>query len=277
MNITTIATSADVDPIIAQMIAQGLMAAPETAIELGDDLASLDDTLIDTTLSGMIVGPELVEIEGLSEHLEEIAEEIEAQSEIEALDSLEETLAAQAAREEVYAEQDSKIGMIVPIVAATAAAPTIHTPASTPRAPRAAGVVAPKREARFGAGAVGSYVASVATDAALTALVEALPKKVKEKAANLVDFIYKGRTLSVFTKTAVDILNTEGKISNERLVKAFTTEASKRGMGGGYSIGTARSQAGQQVALFGRLDIATNTGGVLVPNAGNAIWQRLAV
>lgn len=289
------------DPIIAEMIAAGLMKAPDTMIvEIEADGANDPDAIqLDEPQSAALVqrvlavGPEplvaeltladegevivmadegdlpdVVEmIEGLDEVLaDESAATVEAapadegEAEVD-FGALEQELAAQAAREEVYAEQKSEVGIV--------------TPATT--APKSASSgTAPKREVRFAAGAAGSYVASVAGDAALEAAVNALPKKVKEKAANLIDFIHKGRTLSVFTRVAVDIMKVEGKLSNERLVRAFTTEASKRGVSEGYSIGTARSQAGQQIALFGRLGIAKPSGVVLVPNADSPLWQSLA-
>jgi hypothetical protein len=284
------------DPLIAEMIAAGLLSAPDAdlvAEEMDDaelaEAMELTDTDADADADPVVVleSADLeadaaadAELSQALEALEEVVEPIaaaetdtQADAEPEAseeldLERLEQALAAQAAREEVYAEQESTVGIV-----------TVEPAASAPRkAAKPAGTgTAPKREVRFaGSGAAGAYVASVIGDAEVEALVDVLPKKVKEKAANLVDFIHKGRTLSVFTRVAVDILKSEGKLTNERLVKAFTTEASKRGLGGGYTIGTARSQAGQQIALFGRMNLAHSVGGALVPNPDSKLWQAIS-
>lgn len=291
MSITVNPAASD-DPIIAEMIANGLIRAPEPALAAPEEIEDLDvpdtgDEEHDALLAeleaqdaapagaGVIekldtVAPEAAdEIDDLDELLVEATPE-EAEVHPSILEGLEEQLAAQAAREEVYAEQDSKVG----IIERPASAPIAVM--AKPKRVSAAKATAPKREARFGTATAGSYVAGVMGDAEIASLVDGLPKKVKEKAANLVDFLHKGRTLSVFTQVAVNIMKEEGKLSNERLVRAFTTEATKRGMAAGYSIGTARSQAGQQIALFGRLGLASNVGGALVPNAASPIWQKLA-
>jgi hypothetical protein len=275
------------DPVIAEMIAAGLMKAPDAVIardEDEDDFAELEAALeaepagvemierlepigtdVDSELSLALEGLETVEMVETT-LAPEGGEELD-------LEALERALAAQAAREEVYAEQESVIGVVT-----AAATPRPARVAKAPKAAKSAKApTPPKREARFaGTGAAGGYVASVTGETEIEALVDTLPKKVKEKAANLVDFVHKGRTLSVFTRVAVDIMKSEGQLTNERLVKAFTTEASKRGLGGGYTIGTARSQAGQQIALFGRLNIAAPKGGALVPNDTSKLWQALA-
>lgn len=279
------------DPLIAEMIASGLIKPNAAAVvratdEEIEDLDAALNEIVEPQGAGLIekvetvapmgatdeaVDPELAEIEAQIAELEaQEQSEPAVETEID-LDTIETALAAQAAREEVYAGQESTVAMIEAPVAVTAAV-SMKAP-KTPKTPRTLGAA---RAARFGSGGAGGYVASVATDPALEAAVDALPKKVKEKAANLVDFLHKGRPLSVFTQVAVNILKEEGKFSNERLVRAFTLEATKRGMSSGYSIGTARSQAGQQVALFGRLGIARLAGNVLVPNEDNAIWKRLA-
>lgn len=265
-----------VEPQGAALIEKVAELAPVEEIHEGDTLAEddiLDELLLDDAETAAEedteVHPSL--LEGLEEQLAgQITTTVAADEEID-LDTLETALAAKAARMEVYAEQESKVGLVeLPTVKIVPAA------AKTPKAPKAPRVHGTARAARFGAADAGSYVASVASDTALESAVNALPKKVKEKAANLVDFLHKGRPLSVFTRVAVDIMKSEGKISNNRLVQAFTTEATKRGMAAGYSIGTARSQAGQQIALFGRLGIANNAGGALVPNTDSPIWQKLA-
>jgi hypothetical protein len=280
------------DPLIAEMIAAGLLSAPDADLS-PEETEEMDDAellealeLTDADADPVVVLEEAeldadvaadAELSQALEGLEEVepivaaAETVEASEELD-LERLEQALAAQAAREEVYAEQESVVGVVTPDPTAPAA-PRVR---KTTKASSATGT-APKREVRYaGTGAAGAYVASVVGDAEVEALVDVLPKKVKEKAANLVDFIHKGRSLSVFTRVAVDIMKAEGKITNERLVKAFTTEASKRGLGGGYTIGTARSQAGQQIALFGRMNLATPQGGALVPNDHSKLWQALA-
>lgn len=256
------------DPLIAEMLANNMIRSADPALAAPEEIADEEQDELLAELEAQDEARE--EIDDLDELLVEATPEDDTEVHDSILEGLEEQLAAQAAREEVYAEQDSKVG----IIERPASAPVAVM--AKPKRVSAAKATAPKREARFGTGAAGSYVASVMGDAEIATLVDGLPKKVKEKAANLVDFLHKGRPLSVFTQVAVNIMKEEGKLSNERLVRAFTTEATKRGMAAGYSIGTARSQAGQQIALFGRLGIANNAGGALVPNATSPIWQKLA-
>jgi hypothetical protein len=245
------------DPVVVAMLEAGLIRNSEPALEVPEEieLAPEEETGVEAELSG-IEGIEMVEpVTVAPVGAGEVSED-------EIFAGLEDDLAAAAAREDVYAEQTSNV-----VIGATPEAPR--------RVTRTPSVGGGKREARFAPGQTGAYVASIIGDAEFQARVDALPKKVKEKAANLTDFLFKDRPLSVFTKAAVTILKEEGAITNERLVKAFTTEATKRGMSSGYSIGTARSQAGQQIALFGRLGIAQMHGGKLVPNGESAIWQKL--
>lgn len=183
-----------------------------------------------------------------------------------------EALVALERREEVYGVELPE-GAIPLLSDPVLAAPPVIT-AVEPASPKGIGLI--KRVARFAPGGAGGYVAGLLGDSDLESRVDGLPKKVKEKAANLADHLKRGSTLSVFTQAAVNIMQAEGAISNERLVRAFTTEATKRGMTAGYSIGTARSQAGQQVSLFTKLGIGRVSEAKIVPNVDSPIWQALS-
>lgn len=191
------------------------------------------------------------------------ADDILGDDDIEALVN---ELAVEEAKAEAYAAQGSE----VEVTGNEGTAPATPAVAKPPKAPPA------PRVSRLAGSTHGAYVATVMSDPALEAAVAGLPKKVKDKATNLVDHIQMGRPLSVYTRVALDMLQKDGSLSNSKLVDALTTHAKRSNPGAGYSIGTARSQAGQMMSLFGKLGICATDGAKgLVPNAESALWQKL--
>lgn len=73
-------------------------------------------------------------------------------------------------------------------------------------------------------------------------------KKVSEKVQNVIQAIESGKKLSRYTKDAVALLDSVGRVSGKSLVEEFRQK--------GLSDGTARAQAQQMTALFKMLGIA---------------------
>jgi len=274
-------TTNEMDELTAMMAAQGLLTLPAADAPIGDEPAEI--TVEDEGETPAETIEAVAEIDELDAALADLA--IEAAPEIEggvetveaganddlisdeALAGVMDELANEEAKHEVYAEQENTV-----TVEGAPDAPATATKAA--KAPRAAAV---PRTSRLAGSTHGAYVAAKLDDAVIEAAVDALPKKVKDKATNLVDHIKLGKELSVYTKVAVNMLKADGAISNASLVTALTNASKKSAVGVGYSIGTARSQAGQMMALFGKLGIATNDGAKgLVPNVASPLWQALA-
>jgi hypothetical protein len=202
-----------------------------------------------------------IEINGAIEEPPELEELVELPDET--LTAVAGAIAADEIRAESYAEQDSEVGFVEPPIEAP----------KVPGKPRKAKSTGPVTRGRGMSPA--EYVAKLTGDTTLVGVVETLPKKVKEKAANLFDHLHGGKSLSVFTRVALTMLAAEGSISGPRLVAALQA-GSKRGGGDGYSLGTARSQAQQQMTLLAKLGIAKRDGDKLVPDPESALWQALS-
>lgn len=135
---------------------------------------------------------------------------------------------------EVKAKKEPK----APKKAAEAKAPKVKKEAVAKPAKEAR----PTREAArdvLGADTFDGIVASIAT----------MPKKVADKAENVLDFVAGRRALSGYTRYAIDALLEEGKITSTGLVKMLE----KRD----YSPGTARAQAQQMMALLPQIGLAS--------------------
>lgn len=97
-------------------------------------------------------------------------------------------------------------------------------------------------------------------------------KKVSEKAQNLVQAITSGKKLSNFTQLAVKTMIDAGQITSKDLIAAYEKD--------GKSIGTARAQAQQMMALFKAFQIAAPSATdakVLVPNDNGLVKELTAL
>jgi len=262
--------SAEHDELTAMMIEQGLMPAPKTIGE-PDEIVVGEDEIVTAS------GNDAIDAEldaALAELSLEVTPEIEVAPEGSA-DISEEVLAgivgeleAEEARHAAYNEQETSVEGETPEVEGEVPVKAVKASRAAPAAPRTS---------RLAGATHGAYVAAKLDDAAIAAAVDGLPKKVKDKATNLVDHIKGGKPLSVYTLIAVNMLRTDGVMTTPKLVDALVGASKKSAIGVGYSIGTARSQAGQMISLFGKLGIAKPDGAKgLVPDADNAIWQALA-
>ena len=99
-------------------------------------------------------------------------------------------------------------------------------------------------------------------------LVAKLPKKIAEKANQMLEHIANGKKLSVYTKIGLEMLKTKGSLTMRDLVTKFNDGSA----GKAYSIGTSRSQAQQVVSLFSRFDIIDASG---KPNTENTRFSKL--
>jgi hypothetical protein len=263
----THATDTSLDEIERMMAAEGLLRGPvptppESGIEGTDEIIVADKQIVQE-LDAMIADAGI-----------EAKPEIEASAESDAggtdeigdeeLEGLVSELAVEEAKQELYASQDGTVDIQEPT-----------EPAKTGKKAKKGGTPVP-RISRLANTTAGAYVAAKLNDEEIAAKVDGLPKKVKEKAANLVDFIQTGKSLSVYTQVAIDMLRDRGVITNQTLKDALMGGSKRGDASTGYSAGTAASQAGQMMSLFGKLGIgAPVEGGGLKPNGDNPIWQAI--
>lgn len=250
------------DELTAMLEGAGLL--PSAPAPVMDEVLE-DVVLTDEELAGIEAAPENVEITASAPSDEPAAETPETSEDLgEVLDQVAAEIAQEEIKAEAYAEQESEVGLVeAPVVAPKApkaAKRAKREGAASPRTPRFTG-----DPADFVAAKLGSEHKEV---------VEKMAVKVKEKAVNLTEHLTAGKALSVYTKIAVDMLKLEGSINTTSLVNQLTV-ASKKNGGVGYSIGTARSQAGQQTALLQGFGIVMRDGGKLVPNEASPLWQKL--
>lgn len=241
------------DELTAMLAEAGLLPnAPVTlSNESDEDLPA--ERLVETIIEGVETLIEGIEAAPLA--IEEAPGEL--------IDDVAALLDAEEAKAEAYASQESAVEMHE----------AQEAPAATPRAaraPRAAS--ATPRTPRF-SGTPGQFVASQ-LGSEFEAIVDGMPIKVREKATNLADHVASGKALSVYTQVAVDMLKTDGAVSAKKLVERLVV-ASKKNGGAGYSIGTARSQAQQQMTLLAGFGVAKKSGTDLVLDTASSIWARL--
>lgn len=232
--------------LMAQMIEAGLMEAPKTVVEE-------------------------VPAEIISETLETIIDADELAAEAKADDTRKEIYAAMSAKSEMVDEETiaNEPTPVAPVVVASKKARTPATP-KTPRETRGT-------TTEYLTSLVGAQVQLVEgeTPVDIDALVACMPaKKVQEKLVNFFDHVYKAAPLSVYTKIAVDILRDEGELSAKSLADGYMAATKKSGAGG-YSLGTARSQAQQQISLLNNLHVALRSGANIVPMPGSVYWDKL--
>lgn len=97
-------------------------------------------------------------------------------------------------------------------------------------------------------------------------VVDALPKKVGEKATNIFSFLKTGDGLSIFTRIALNILIEKGTFTSEDLRNKMLAE--------GYSQGTSNSQAQQMMQLLPALKIGVRVKNLMTKNPDSVILAK---
>lgn len=103
-------------------------------------------------------------------------------------------------------------------------------------------------------------------DTLLTA-ADALPKKVGEKVGNVAMHLANGVNLSVFTKTAIDLLAEKGEVTIAEIKQKYLDRP--------YTPGTASAQSSQMSKLLPFLGIATLDGKTLIANESSYLLPML--
>lgn len=174
------------------------------------------------------------------------------------------------AKQEIYANSESTGD--VQTEAAPEAAAKAPKAAKTPKAPKTP--AAPRKSVEDLDAS--HFVLDDRDDTSDTAKLKAevmakrpAQKKVAEKFDNLLMSIASGKKPSTFTLDAYAALKAKGEMTSSELVAVLTSA------GFDYSIGTARSQAGQMMALLPNLKVAERDAKVLKLNAHSTIAKAL--
>lgn len=194
---------------------------------------------------------------------------------VEVLDpEVEAALETDIERSEAYEDQE------VTTVSAEAA-PADETPAPKKRERKASGAAKaskPKIErdlTKLDLSVFEVTSGETATAESRDALIAMRPKqkKIGEKFDNLFQAIASNRAPSVYVMQCFKVLDERKTVTASDLVAALKASDSRKGSG--YNEGTARSQAGQIMALFNVVGIATRSGQTLNINANSAIAAKL--
>lgn len=106
-------------------------------------------------------------------------------------------------------------------------------------------------------------------------LIRQCPVKVQDKALNVVQWMLRGQSLSIFTELCLKELVHRGSTTSAGFRGMLMSEPDKT-----YTLGTAGSQAGQMMKLFPVLGIATRIGTTLTINKESPIvkhyWKQRA-
>ncbi|MFM5010862.1 hypothetical protein [Aeromonas veronii] len=242
--------SADVsDSDVATAVAESspdevIQAVTETLSE-----APAADAVPDTLVSDLddleaLLGADVVAVPAST--IEEVAQE----------------LAMVETREELYAETDADAAGAADLVVETEAAPA-ETEKPVKIKARAHGASKPSAALIARLGSVEAVEAHLHIDASdgtlsradLSTLIKSrmedldgLPKKVGEKAVNLIAHIAGGAGLSCYTRIALEMLLESGELTSKALYERYKARP--------YSEGTSRSQCGQLMQLLPAMGIA---------------------
>lgn len=242
--------SADVsDSDVATAVAESspdevIQAVTETLSE-----APAADAVPDTLVSDLddleaLLGADVVAVPAST--IEEVAQE----------------LAMVETREELYAETDADAAGAADLVVETEAAPAEKEKPAKIKA-RAHGASKPSAALIARLGSVEAVEAHLHIDASdgtlsradLSTLIKSrmedldgLPKKVGEKAVNLIAHIVGGAGLSCYTRIALEMLLESGELTSKALYERYKARP--------YSEGTSRSQCGQLMQLLPAMGIA---------------------
>ena len=238
------------------------------------------------------VGTSLAEIEALLGDLEVPDEIVEEAAPVADVLDAEEQILGDALREldiaeakaEAYAEQvvpegeDMNTELPEPVVAATTA--EVAAKEEKPKRKRESSEGKKKSEiitSHLGAESAGFFALEiddaeldVATlkerEKATLEVIDALPKKVGEKATNLFDFLKTGEHLSVYTKIAFDLLLEKSTFTSEDLRAAMLAH--------GYTVGTSNSQAQQMMTLLPALKVGVRVKNIMTKNPESMILAK---
>ena len=295
-------TTTDTDALLAAALAD--LEAIETPADVAtvatstaaiDTLADVDALLADLELPE----PDVIETAAVTEVSESELDALESvialeDAKAEAYDEAEaggletdvepviEGDAIAAAKEEAYVES-AKTGTVADAAPTAADKPAkkVKEPAA-PKA-RASGDIHPSAAliARLGSvDAVYSHLVFEVGDAKLSEKdlsaecdkrlksFDALPKKVGEKAVNLVMHLAGSSSLSVYTEIALKMLFEAGELSSKALVERYMARP--------YSEGTSRSQAGQIMRLLKAFEIADGSASQVTLRKNSVIGQALS-
>lgn len=182
--------------------------------------------------------------------------------------SAEDAVKGAIAKAEAYEEQ--------PVAATGVAAPAKVRKARTPREPK----IRATRD--IGALPVETFalvIGNLADERNKTAVLALRPtqKKIGDKFDNLFLSIAAGKKASVYTMACFATLIEKGEVTQSDLVTSLkaTLSVSGKHKGTGYHDGTARSQAGQIMALFAVTGIATRVKQTLTLNADSALVPKM--
>ena len=109
----------------------------------------------------------------------------------------------------------------------------------------------------------GADLASLVT--VRSAMLDHLPKKVGEKAVNLIQALRSSASISVYTRYAMDMLVKDGEVTAAKLRAAYIARP--------YTPGTASAQSSQMMRLLPDLGIAKLVGGVLTPRDDSTLLE----
>ena len=238
------------------------------------------------------VGTSLAEIEALLGDLEVPDEIVEEAAPVADVLDAEEQILGDALREldiaeakaEAYAEQvvpegeDMNTELPEPVVTATTA--EVAAKEEKPKRKRESSEGKKKSEiitSHLGAESAGFFALEiddaeldVATlkerEKATLEVIDALPKKVGEKATNLFDFLKTGEHLSVYTKIAFDLLLEKSTFTSEDLRAAMLAH--------GYTVGTSNSQAQQMMTLLPALKVGVRVKNLMTKNPESMILAK---
>lgn len=216
-------------------------------------------------------GADMESIEAILGEIEvEAAESVEAIEEIGELSPEEERhLDAEITKAEVYEATDAGA---MEVEAVTEATPR-KTRERTAKAPKPAGEKKDRVVRDIASLAPEAFVlTSEAPDDLEANKAEVLSKrpgqvKIAEKFDNIIGALSAGRSPSVYVTKCFEALAATGEATQTQLVKALETT--------GYTIGTARSQAGQCMTVFAALGIATREGQKLTLRSDSAYAAKL--
>ena len=238
------------------------------------------------------VGTSLAEIEALLGDLEVPDEIVEEAAPVADVLAAEEQILGDALREldiaeakaEAYAEQivpegeDMNTELPEPVVTATTA--EVAAKEDKPKRKRESSEGKKKSEiitSHLGAESAGFFALEIddaeldvaelkEREKATLEIIDALPKKVGEKATNLFDFLKTGGHLSVYTKIAFDLLLEKSTFTSEDLRAAMLAH--------GYTTGTSNSQAQQMMTLLPALKVGVRVKNLMTKNPESMILAK---
>lgn len=238
-------SDSDVATAVAESSPDEVIQAVTEALSEAPAADAVPDTLVsDLDDLEALLGTDVVAVPAST--IEEVAQE----------------LAMVETREELYAETDADAAGAADLVVETEAAPAEKEKPAKIKA-RAHGASKPSAALIARLGSVEAVEAHLHIDASdgtlsradLSTLIKSrmedldgLPKKVGEKAVNLIAHIAGGAGLSCYTRIALEMLLESGELTSKALYERYKARP--------YSEGTSRSQCGQLMQLLPAMGIA---------------------